>query len=171
MGSDTATNIPASASPRRCRQLQMRTLSTISTMIVILTSCSNKDQHVDNQTIVTNDPNTFFIVKYYANGAIHEILTTNKDSSQTVKTDYDSSGTLLFSAIIKNNIQTHVTEYYPNGRPRGLTNFDSTNTGDATYYFDNAQKSSEGHWEKFKQVGVWREYNKKGELIKIDTLK
>jgi len=144
-------------------------LFLLSFLLSMLTGCTGKTDS-RTETIKTKDPQTKLIVQYGANGRVAKITTTNSDSSQSLIVLFDTMGIIYSTGLNKNGKRIHSTEYYANGRPMGLTNFDSTITGDAIYYFDNGLKKSEGRWEHYRMTGIWKNYNDKGEIIKIDTL-
>jgi antitoxin component YwqK of YwqJK toxin-antitoxin module len=152
---------------------QNQILTLLAICIVVLIGCSH-DNYTKNgvkEVLKSKDNNTQFILSYGENGKVKSIIMTNTDSTQSVKVVFDTTGAVRATVLEKGRKRTHATEYYKNGRPMGLTNFDSTWTGDAIYYYENGNKRSEGHWTNDKQTGIWKNYNNKGELTKIDSSK
>ncbi len=123
-------------------------------------------------TVKTRDPDKTMRLEYYPNGRLRSVTTANDDSSQTIKTFFvDSTGLVGGMQLKTGAVQQHVVEYYPNGKPMGLVNLDSTSTGDAFYYYPNGQRSTGGRLINGKQLGVWMNYDEDGTLTRIDTLK
>lgn len=150
----------------------MKAIIFSTTLVFSLTSCLDKSTNIKTtkEFIKTKDANVQLIVDYLENGNANSVIVRNSDSTQSVFILIDSAGIVGATRIEKNGKRTHAIEYYKNGRPKGLTNFDSTITGDVIYYYDNGNKKSEGRWTNGHQTGIWKNYNDKGYLIKIDTL-
>ena len=123
-------------------------------------------------TVKTRDPDKMIRLNYYPNGRLRSVTTANVDSTQIIKTFFiDSTGLVGGTQLKTGAVQQHVVEYYPNGKPMGLVNLDSTSTGDAFYYHPNGQRSKEGRLINGKYSGVWMNYEEDGTLTRIDTLK
>jgi antitoxin component YwqK of YwqJK toxin-antitoxin module len=122
-------------------------------------------------TVKTRDPDKMIRLKYYPNGKLRSVI-VDVDSTQIIETFFvDSTGLVGGMQLKTGAVQQHVVEYYPNGKPMGLVNLDSTSTGDAFYYYPNGQRSTEGRLINGKSSGVWMNYDKDGTLTRIDTLK
>ena len=150
----------------------MKLLAFLTVFILLLTGCSKKNKN-DNtfvEGLKARDNSTRILLGYNKNGKLKSLLIKTENASQNIKLLFDSTGTLR-GTMLENGKSNHATEYYVNGKPKGLTNLDSTGTGDAVYYYDNGNKKSEGRMAKHQYTGIWKYYNKEAELTKIDTLK
>ena len=117
------------------------------------------------------DPDKTIHLDYFPNGGLRSVAIINVDSTQTLQTRFvDSTGHVGVIILNTGPVQQHVVEYYTNGRPMGLTNFDSTRTSDVYYYYANGAKREEGRYENNEPIGVWKRYDETGRLIKSDTI-
>jgi hypothetical protein len=81
----------------------------------------------------------------------------------------DSLGNIVAISQFTNNIRTFVEEYFPNGQLRVKHEFPPGEIdGPVTAYYQNGQIKSTGQWKDFKQVGEWKYYNPRGQLISIE---
>ena len=152
-------NLCAKPTTNSTNKLFMKFFSLIPvTLILACYSCGQETLDNENRVSIVHE-----------NG-VKIITISNRDSSQKVSIAYDSTDAILYTTVATHNARPHSVEYFTNGRPKGLVNFDSTMSGHAVYYYDNGHIKSEGHWQNGKMNGVWYNYSTEGVIIKIDTL-
>lgn len=78
----------------------------------------------------------------------------------------DALNNIVTIVINTNGIVSFSQEYYPNGQAKAKTDFSPGKIdGPATYYYEDGRIRSKGTWSDYKQVGVWKEYDKDGYLV------
>ena len=154
----------------------LRTTQPLLAILLVASGCSDpveqpRPENADG-VIRTKDPEKMIQLEYFPDGRLRSVTTANVDSTQIIKTFFVDSTGLVGGTLLKTGAeQLHGVEYYPNGKPMGLVNLDSTSTGDAFYYYPNGQRSTEGRLVNGKSSGVWMNYDEDGTLTRIDTLK
>jgi antitoxin component YwqK of YwqJK toxin-antitoxin module len=83
----------------------------------------------------------------------------------------DSTGIILayFKRIDGKNYSGG--EFYNNGQIMGKLSYSEPGIidGEVKYYFENGRIRSKGLWKNNEQVGIWKNYNKNGQLISTET--
>lgn len=150
-------------------------IRTMAAIFLMATACSSPTEPTSvnaDGALKTKDLDKTIHLEYYPSGKLKSAVILDADSAQTVTAWFnDSTGLVAHTAVKTMGRQDHFVEYYSNGRPMGLVNFDSTTTGDAFYYYPNGQKREDGKWFNGEQRGIWRHYSEDGTLIRVDTLK
>ena len=105
--------------------------------------------------------NEFVTAEYYLNRKDHTVSQFMKDSGNNIRQVFIEKGRKkLFGA-----------EYYKNGQLKALLPLDSwgKNSGLAKYYYETGDVRSEGIYKGGFHVGNWKNFDKNGEIISIDT--
>jgi hypothetical protein len=138
-------------------------------LCLVALSCSNVDKG-NSETIATRDPQVTLQLDYREDGTLQTVRISSKDSSQVARLDLDREHRLFGFAGIRDRSLRNAVEFFENGRPAGLRNVDAHGTGHAVYYHENGAIRSEGWLVKEKWIGVKREYDSTGALIRVDTI-
>ena len=121
------------------------------------------------ETISTDDPNKIVRIQY-EDGKVRRARIMSPDSSTGMEIGFRAYG-VGWSSVIKDGQLISVNEYGENGRPWNLTNFDSrsTRTGHVVLYHLNGALRGDGWLIRDKRVGIWREFDSTGVLLRADT--
>jgi len=121
------------------------------------------------ETISTDDPSKILRIQY-EDGKVRRAWIMSPDSSTGMDIGFRDYG-VGWSSVIKDGRLISVNEYGENGRPWNLTNFDSdsTRTGHVIYYHLNGALRGDGWQIRDKRVGIWREFDTAGVLLRADT--
>lgn len=81
----------------------------------------------------------------------------------------DSNGIVLGYFKREDGKNYEGAEYYETGQIKGILKYSEPGNfdGEAKYYYEDGRIRSMGKWKSFKQVGIWKNYNKSGELESV----
>jgi antitoxin component YwqK of YwqJK toxin-antitoxin module len=153
----------------------------------------------DPEVVIVKTPNsdTYSIISYYESGKVERISHyANGGIKDGTDISYFENGDTARLRIYKNdtldgksigwyskNKPNYISvyemgkeisggEYYENGQIMGKINYINGKVdGKAVYFHEDGSIRIEGFYQTDKPCGIWKEYNTKGELIKVDTLR
>lgn len=145
----------------------MKTLTL--TLCLLALGCSTRDTG-NSETITTRDPGVTLQLNYHDDGTLKTVRLASVDSSQVTRFDLDKEHRLYGFEVVRDRSLRNAIEFFENGRPAGLRNVDANGSGHAVYYHENGAIRSEGWLVGEKPVGIWRDFDSTGLLVKIDTI-
>jgi len=139
----------------------------IFALSISLLGCAEEPDRIE--TIQTDDPSKIVRIQY-EDGKVRRAWIMSPDSSDGMDIGFRSYG-VGWSSVMKDGRLISVNEYGENGRPWNLTNFDSdsTRTGHVVLYHLNGALRGDGWKIRGKRVGIWREFDSTGVLLRADT--
>lgn len=143
-------------------------------------SCSEKDK-VPKEIIRVNTKwldsikqkaDTTWIKPYRNNEFVTAEYYVDRKDSIVTQLMKDASGMIRQVNIAKyDNIRLFYGEYYPNGQLKAKFPLDKEGkyNGEAKYYYEDGTVKTSGTFNHGFYAGEWRNYNKNGKLISIDS--
>jgi hypothetical protein len=102
----------------------------------------------------------FYYVYHFANHTDSTSINILKDSLYNIAGINKS----------KNGVEIFIAEYFRNGQIKGDLTLGGNGEpdGPATYYYEDGRIRSTGNWNGYKEVGIWKRYDKEGNPKKND---
>lgn len=137
-----------------CKQSKNSDIEVIKFDTKIIDSLKNASDTIYTKILKGSD---WYSADYYIN---------LKDSIEN-KIFKDSSGNIVALIEQKKGADIFAAEYYPNGQLMGKMQYkDGKVEGIATYYYSDGRIKETGELYNDKEIGIWKDYNTKGELHK-----
>lgn len=158
--------------------MRKQTLILLTLTLFIIYSCNNYSSNKD-------------IIETWDNGhSKRDIVWTNKQDSTYIETTYFENGQIKLEKIVANARLEKLTGYYENGELAGIVIYSNNKiisaaeyyengqikgdvprsvngkiNGQIKYYYENGRVSEEGFSINDKRHGIWKKYDKDGNLI------
>jgi antitoxin component YwqK of YwqJK toxin-antitoxin module len=146
--------------------------------MLALTSCNdnNKPPFVHTKKIneqwldsITKNSDSSFIRNYHRTDFVTAAYYISNKDSTICNVMRDSLNYVRQIIISKNDKRIYFAQYYANGQQVMETKLDSYGqyNDSAFSYYENGVLKSEGIYKHGLSVGIWKEYNEKGDLKRI----